>query len=68
MTLHQWMQEYMQHLANILVELAKWYTYGQAVCDDETYDRMFRELVKLEKRFPMLRPENSPTTRVGAPI
>ncbi|MFQ5598009.1 MAG: NAD-dependent DNA ligase LigA [Nitrospiria bacterium] len=34
---------------------------------DEDYDRMFRELVALEKQYPELIDPSSPTQRVGAP-
>ncbi len=33
---------------------------------DHDYDRMFRELLLLEKRYPQFQDENSPTSRVGA--
>jgi DNA ligase (NAD+) len=36
---------------------------------DFEYDRLFRELVELEERFPQLQTEDSPTQRVGgAPV
>lgn len=34
---------------------------------DAEYDKLFRELVELEQRFPGLQTEDSPTLRVGAP-
>jgi DNA ligase (NAD+) len=36
--------------------------------EDHEYDRMFRELVELEERFPELHTPDSPTMRVGAPV
>lgn len=62
----EWLQKYMQLCSDILTELAKWYTYGQSVTDDESYDRMFRELVALEQDYPHLKASNSPTSKVGA--
>lgn len=35
---------------------------------DEEYDRLFRELTDYETRWPELRQEDSPTSRVGGPL
>lgn len=49
------------------------YNYHYYVLDDPRvpdaeYDRLFRELQKLETEYPELASENSPTRRVGSPV
>ncbi|HEX7380531.1 MAG TPA: NAD-dependent DNA ligase LigA, partial [Nevskiaceae bacterium] len=46
----------------------RYYVLDAPVVDDAEYDRMFRELVDLEARYPALRRADSPTQRVGAQI
>jgi DNA ligase (NAD+) len=58
--------------AEELREAIKYHNYRYYVLDDPEisdaeYDRMMRELEKLEAEFPELRDANSPTQRVGAP-
>jgi DNA ligase (NAD+) len=55
-----------------LREAIEYHNYRYYVLDDPEisdgeYDRMMRELEKLEKDYPELRDPNSPTQRVGAP-
>ncbi|MCJ7704327.1 MAG: NAD-dependent DNA ligase LigA [Desulfobacterales bacterium] len=45
----------------------RYYILDQPEASDAQYDRMMRELEKLEEEFPELRSPNSPTQRVGAP-
>ncbi|MDP3015796.1 MAG: NAD-dependent DNA ligase LigA, partial [Deltaproteobacteria bacterium] len=45
----------------------RYYILDQPDISDAQYDRMMRELEKLEEEFPELRSPNSPTQRVGAP-
>jgi DNA ligase (NAD+) len=45
----------------------RYYVLSDPVISDAEYDRLFRELVELEKRFPDLVTPDSPTQRVGAP-
>jgi DNA ligase (NAD+) len=42
-----------------------YYVEGKAEIPDETYDRLYRELVDLETEFPELVTPDSPTQRVG---
>ena len=42
-----------------------YYVQGAAEITDEAYDRLYRELVDLESRFPELVTPDSPTQRVG---
>ena len=54
-----------------LYDLINQYNYQYHVLDaplvpDAEYDRLFRELVKLEQQFPDLKSPDSPTQRVGA--
>jgi DNA ligase (NAD+) len=43
----------------------RYHVLDRPVISDAEYDRMFRELVELEERYPSLRSPNSPTQRVG---
>jgi DNA ligase (NAD+) len=45
----------------------RYYVLDDPEISDAEYDRMMRELEKLEKNYPELRDPNSPTQRVGAP-
>ena len=45
-----------------------YYIEDDPLISDAEYDRLFRKLEGLEKRFPSLIIENSPTQRIGAPI
>lgn len=45
----------------------RYYVLDQPEISDAQYDRLLRELEKLEEEFPELRSPNSPTQRVGAP-
>ena len=44
----------------------RYYVLDQPEISDAQYDRMMRDLEKLEKDYPELRSPNSPTQRVGA--
>jgi DNA ligase (NAD+) len=45
----------------------RYYILDQPEISDAQYDRLMRELEKLEEQYPELRNPNSPTQRVGAP-
>jgi DNA ligase (NAD+) len=45
----------------------QYYVLDQPEISDLEYDRMFRELLELERAHPELRTADSPTQRVGAP-
>ncbi len=45
----------------------RYYVLNDPVISDEEYDRLFKELVELEEKFPEFRSSHSPTQRVGAP-
>jgi DNA ligase (NAD+) len=45
----------------------RYYVLDQPEISDAQYDRLMRELEKLEEQYPELRTLNSPTQRVGAP-
>jgi DNA ligase (NAD+) len=45
----------------------RYYVLDQPEVTDAEYDRLMRELEKLEEQYPELRSPNSPTQRVGAP-
>ncbi len=45
----------------------RYYVLDQPEIPDAQYDRLMRELEKLEEQYPELRTPNSPTQRVGAP-
>ncbi len=46
----------------------RYYILDQPEISDAQYDRLMRELEKLEELYPELRSPNSPTQRVGAPL
>jgi len=55
-----------------LRKLIEYHNYRYYVLDnpeisDEEYDKLYRELVLLEKQFPEFVTPDSPTQRVGAP-
>ncbi len=45
----------------------RYYVLDQPEISDAQYDRLMKELEKIEKEYPELRTPNSPTQRVGAP-
>jgi DNA ligase (NAD+) len=45
----------------------RYYVLDQPEISDAEYDRLMKELEKLEEKYPELRSPNSPTQRVGAP-
>ena len=45
----------------------RYYVLNDPVISDEEYDKLFRELVELEEKFPEFKTPDSPTQRVGAP-
>src|SRR6516164_9502646 len=42
-----------------------YYVLAQPTISDQQYDRLYRELIDLEKEFPKLVTPDSPTQRVG---
>ncbi|MBC7318611.1 NAD-dependent DNA ligase LigA [Candidatus Bipolaricaulota bacterium] len=44
-----------------------YYVLNQPLISDAEYDRLFRELLELEQKYPELVTPDSPTQRVGAP-
>jgi DNA ligase (NAD+) len=46
----------------------EYYVLDAPHLSDTEYDRLFRELQDLERDYPTLRTEDSPTLRVGAPV
>jgi DNA ligase (NAD+) len=44
----------------------RYYTLDDPVISDQEYDRLFRELLDLERKYPELAAPDSPTRRVGA--
>lgn len=58
-----------RELAKVLTEYQKaYYVTGRALVSDIEYDRLFDELVLLEKQHPELRTADSPTQRVGSDL
>jgi len=51
----------------IVYHNSRYYILDQPEISDAQYDRLMRELEKLEGQYPELRTPNSPTQRVGAP-
>ena len=46
----------------------EYYVLDRPALSDAEYDRLFRELQAIEHEYPILRTEDSPTLRVGAPV
>lgn len=63
------MQEIKEKIQILVTELNKYsetyYNTGEALVSDAEYDRKFRELEELEKKYPELIHKDSPTIRVG---
>ena len=58
-----------RELSRILTEYQRaYYVTGRALVSDMEYDRLFDELVLLEKEHPELRTPDSPTQRVGSDL
>ncbi len=45
----------------------RYYVLDSPIITDEEYDKLFKELIELEEKFPEFKSPNSPTQRVGAP-
>lgn len=45
-----------------------YYTYDKPSITDQEYDRYMEELIRLEEKYPNLKRNNSPTSRVGGEI
>ena len=45
-----------------------YYTYDKPTISDQEYDRYMEELIRLEEKNPLLKRDNSPTSRVGGEI
>ncbi len=45
-----------------------YHTYDKQIISDAEYDQLYKELVELEKEFPILRNKNSPTQKVGGEL
>jgi DNA ligase (NAD+) len=60
-----------KRIARLIAEIDRhdrlYYTENSPAISDEAYDRLRRELERLEEEFPDLAAEDSPTRRVGAP-
>lgn len=56
--LRQWLREYDYH----------YWVLDSPLVDDATYDRLYKELVKLEGEYPALSTPDSPTRRVGGVV
>lgn len=63
------MNERMQEIIDILNEANyNYYVLDKPTITDQEYDRYMQELIKLEKKYPELKRENSPTSRVGGTV
>lgn len=45
-----------------------YYTYDKPTITDQEYDRYMEELIRLEKKYPSLKRDDSPTGRVGSTV
>lgn len=61
------MVERARHLRDILQRANEaYYLRDEPIMSDPEYDRLFRELQQLERDFPSLQSQDSPTHRIGA--
>ncbi len=63
-----WQKAYMRQLASQILQWKREYYYGSTTVDDATYDLWWNNLLFLEKKYPHLKDENSPTINPGAPL
>lgn len=62
-----WVKDRIEELITLLTQYAQeYYVADQPSVPDAEYDRLFNELLALEKSYPALRRRDSPTQRVGA--
>src|SRR3712207_5857264 len=60
-------QARIHNLVDVLNEHSyRYHVLAQPSVSDAEYDRLFRELEQLERKFPSFRRADSPTQRVGA--
>lgn len=63
------MKERMQEIIDILNEANyNYYVLDNPTITDQEYDRYMQELVALEEKYPELKRDNSPTSRVGGTV
>ncbi len=43
----------------------RYYVLADPIISDQEYDKLFKELVELEKKYPELKTPDSPTQRIG---
>ena len=64
--------DYKKRMEELAAELLKqqhlYYVQARPEISDEEYDRMFDELLRLEKRFPQYTGANSPSRRIGSDL
>jgi DNA ligase (NAD+) len=64
--------DYKKRIAELAAELLRqqnlYYVQARPEISDEEYDRMFDELLRLEKRFPQYVGANSPSRRIGSDL
>lgn len=63
------MKQRIEEITNILNEANyNYYVLDNPTITDQEYDRYMQELIKLEEKYPELKKENSPTSRVGGTV
>jgi DNA ligase (NAD+) len=64
--------DYKKRMEELAAELHRqqylYYVQARPEISDEKYDRMFEELLRLEKRFPQFISANSPSRRIGSDL
>lgn len=62
-------QEKYEKLKNeIILYSKKYYDENNPIISDNEYDKLFNELIEMEKNFPELKKEDSPSLRVGGTV
>lgn len=63
------MEKRIQEIIDILNEANyNYYVLDNPTITDQEYDRYMQELISIEKKYPKLKRENSPTNRVGGTV
>lgn len=63
------MKDRMQEIIDILNDANyNYYVLDNPTITDQEYDRYMQELIKLEEKYPELKRDNSPTSRVGGTV
>lgn len=64
----EWQQGFMDRLIDQIREWRYLYYNRLPSVDDATFDLWWRNLLHMEKKYPHLKRDDTPTNEVGAPV